>query len=157
LLKPVIDDLKAQLKVKKAEKKKIQADIDLIVFNIDHIKICEECGSVFIAKSTSVKCCSDKCQRKKHNRSKDKRLSKNGEPDKSITLTKLYMRDLGVCQICGKVIDFDVDTNDDSYPSIDHIKPISKGGLHEWDNVQLACRKCNTAKGSKMDYTPPRC
>lgn len=74
-----------------------------------------------------------------------------GAPDLSITLTKLYMRDQGVCQICGRHIDFDCDSNSDYYPSIDHIIPISKGGEHQWDNVQLACRVCNTLKGAKLD------
>ena len=35
------------------------------------------------------------------------------------------------------------------YPSIDHVKPISKGGLHEWGNVQLAHFSCNSKKGDK--------
>ena len=39
----------------------------------------------------------------------------------------------------------------DNYPSVDHIKPISKGGTHTWDNIQLAHRYCNTIK-SDNDY-----
>ena len=70
----------------------------------------------------------------------------------TINLTRLYMRDKGVCQICGRDIDFDCDPNSDDYPSIDHIKPLAKGGLHQWDNVQLACRRCNSLK--RDDYSP---
>lgn len=33
---------------------------------------------------------------------------------------------------------------------LDHIVPISKGGLHEVHNVQLLCPPCNLAKGSRM-------
>ena len=36
------------------------------------------------------------------------------------------------------------------YPSIDHIIPISKGGQHTWDNVQLAHMICNSIKNNKM-------
>ena len=36
-----------------------------------------------------------------------------------------------------------------NYPSIDHIVPLSWGGLHSWANVQLAHHGCNTAKGAK--------
>ena len=60
------------------------------------------------------------------------------------------MRDNGICQLCGKQIDFDWDSNSDYYPSIDHIKSIAKGGLHNWDNVQLACRKCNSIKSDSF-------
>ena len=37
-----------------------------------------------------------------------------------------------------------------SYPSIDHIIPVSRGGTHTWDNVQLAHRYCNSIKSNKL-------
>lgn len=36
---------------------------------------------------------------------------------------------------------------------LDHIKPISKGGLHCDDNMQLLCRTCNRRKGAKDNAT----
>lgn len=71
------------------------------------------------------------------------------EFDESITIKALMERDGGICQICG----LPVDTNDVEngharrmYPSIDHIIPLSKGGSHTWDNVQLAHLRCNAGK-----------
>ena len=110
-------------------------------------KYCKCCGEYFIAKSNLQVCCSTECSRKNENKNKDKRIYRNGKPDLSITLTKLYMRDSGACQKCGREIDFDCDPNSDYYPSIDHIIPLAKGGLHSWDNVQLLCRRCNYIKG----------
>lgn len=154
-------DVIAELEEKKEERDilterltELQGEINKLDAKINRTKICKECGTIFTGESASSVYCSDKCSRKADNRRKEKRLSKNGKPDHSITLTKLYMRDLGVCQICNKIIDFDCDPNSDDYPSVDHIKPISKGGLHQWDNVQLACRGCNTAKGANEDYIP---
>lgn len=34
--------------------------------------------------------------------------------------------------------------------TIDHIVPISRGGLHTIDNLIGACRGCNSAKGAKL-------
>ena len=34
--------------------------------------------------------------------------------------------------------------------TIDHIKPLSKGGLHVASNLTLACRSCNSSKGAKI-------
>lgn len=70
--------------------------------------------------------------------------------DSTVTLSKLIVRQKGICQICGKAVD-ESDRRGNiigcDYPSIDHIKPISKGGSHTWDNVQLAHMKCNSLKG----------
>lgn len=121
-----------------------------IQYRIKHEKVCAVCGSVFMAKQTNQICCSERCSKTRDNYQHDHRLKRNGKPDLSITLTKLYMRDGGICKMCGKQIDFDCDSNSDDYPSIDHIKPLSKGGTHTWDNVQLMCRKCNAIKGANV-------
>lgn len=119
---------------------------------IERERPCKECGTIFIGDSKSARYCSDACRKRADNRDHDKRIYRNGQPDLSITLTKVFKRDGGICQICGKRIGFDCDSNSDDYPSIDHILPLAKGGLHQWNNVQLACRGCNTAKGTR--YTP---
>lgn len=37
---------------------------------------------------------------------------------------------------------------------VDHIIPISKGGLHHQDNLQYLPKSENCRKGNKLDYTP---
>jgi 5-methylcytosine-specific restriction endonuclease McrA len=69
--------------------------------------------------------------------------------DPSITLKKLYERDGGICQICGKPCDWnDMEWGHSgpTYPSLDHIVPRANGGEHTWDNVQLAHCMCNSKK-----------
>lgn len=118
---------------------------------------CKECGKTFIKKPNSRTYCSDRCRKASINRGKDHRLNKDNIIDKDITLEKLYIKENGTCYICGRKCDIPKglggtgNIQADSYPSIEHVKPISKGGLHSWDNVRLACRGCNNAKGNKYE------
>ena len=32
---------------------------------------------------------------------------------------------------------------------VEHVKPRSKGGGHTWDNVRVACNRCNLKKGDR--------
>ena len=89
-------------------------------------------------------------------RTKLRNRCKAVEFDKDITLEKLYNRDNGICAICGGRCNYEnyifKDTTfiaGNTYPSIDHIKPLSKGGSHTWDNIQLAHKQCNSIKSNK--------
>ena len=63
------------------------------------------------------------------------------------------------CAICGSVLDSsDTWVNAKgrkcfgrNYPTVDHIKPIKLGGTDTMDNVQLACKRCNSAKGARYE------
>ena len=124
--------------------------------------VCECCGSLFFPTSgCNKKYCSAECADKHHNSTKkDRRMRKLSTVmvDKDITLKDLFKRDGGVCAICGKRCRWDakeeradgtIVTYKD-YPSVDHIVPLSKGGKHAWNNVQLACRSCNSRKGDRF-------
>ena len=52
----------------------------------------------------------------------------------------VFLRDGGQCQYCGQAAE-----------NVDHVVPRSRGGLHEWENVVAACRRCNSRK---EDRTP---
>jgi 5-methylcytosine-specific restriction endonuclease McrA len=71
------------------------------------------------------------------------------EFDETITLKALRARDKDICQICGEPVN-DKDIKDGHirkrYPTLDHIIPLSKGGSHTWDNIQLAHIGCNAGK-----------
>lgn len=73
--------------------------------------------------------------------------------DKSITIEGLILKYDGICQLCGKPVDkFDIKNGHirRNYPTLDHIIPLSKGGTHTWDNVQLAHMSCNSGKCDKV-------
>lgn len=37
------------------------------------------------------------------------------------------------------------------YASVDHIVPLSWGGGHEKENIQILCHTCNSRKGNKYE------
>ena len=53
----------------------------------------------------------------------------------------LWVRDEGKCQYCSKKVTV-------SNATIDHVIPKSRGGDHTWENLVIACAKCNGKKGS---------
>ena len=57
-----------------------------------------------------------------------------------LTRRGVFARDAYTCQYCGS-----------SAENLDHVVPRSRGGLHIWENVVAACRRCNA---KKMDRTP---
>lgn len=64
------------------------------------------------------------------------------ETDSDITLAAVFKRDKGICKKCGKPVKV-------KEASIDHKHPMSKGGTHTWNNVQLMHVSCNKSKGAK--------
>lgn len=115
--------------------------------------ICCVCGKPFETYNPAQKTCSKECGRKLQNAHRDKRIPKEQIVDKDITLEALYKRDSGVCYLCGKKCDWDDKQYGHvgpKYPTIEHIIPISRGGLHSWDNVRLAHFGCNCKKADEL-------
>lgn len=113
---------------------------------------CPVCGELTIRP----KYCSDRCLAKANNSTKEARRRRKVNKamvDKDITVQGLFKRDKGICYICGCKCDWKDFTEEDdvfiagnSYPSIDHVIPLARGGLHSWNNVKLAHRLCNSKK-----------
>ncbi len=59
------------------------------------------------------------------------------------TKKSLWHRDAGECQYCSKNVTI-------SNATIDHVIPKSKGGGHTWENLVIACSKCNGKKGDRL-------
>lgn len=54
----------------------------------------------------------------------------------------IYLRDSSTCQYCGHKFRR-ADLN------IDHVVPLSQGGLTNWENVVCSCIPCNSKKGGR--------
>lgn len=61
----------------------------------------------------------------------------------------VYERDGYICQLCGTPVDARLKWPHPYSVSLDHIVPLSLGGMHSYDNVQCAHLRCNCQKGNK--------
>lgn len=163
---PILEAQKAEAAAKRAaERAKKKAEQDAIKAaermrkKQERMHPCEVCGTM----TDRAKYCSEACSNKASNRRKETarrhKLQENGKIDYSITLEKLIKRDRNTCHICGGKCN----VNDcitvggtfiagDKYPSIDHLVPVARGGVHSWDNVKLAHRICNTKKSARRAF-----
>ena len=120
-------------------------------------KNCLGCGDQFNRFDQGSKC--NSCKRASDIQARQiRRLRKKGGGvyDAGIDYTKLYQSGDGLCAICRLPCD------DPSVwlsweglnwmpnaPTVDHIVALANGGTHTWNNVQLACLRCNSHKSNR--------
>jgi CRISPR/Cas system Type II protein with McrA/HNH and RuvC-like nuclease domain len=71
----------------------------------------------------------------------------------SINKSVILHNQNGLCKYCGKSITV-YDKRLDSHWHLDHIYPLSLGGLTAAFNVQILCSTCNMSKGNNLSKTP---
>lgn len=72
-----------------------------------------------------------------------RRAKKRAAPTEHIDLQEIFIRDKGVCGICGRPVDPD-------QWHLDHVIPLARGGAHQRSNVQVAHPSCNLTKGATL-------
>lgn len=157
----IVRALRGVVKVKKREEQER-------VF-LDAVHVCKECGKEFTLRelrednpwnySDNPTFCSRSCGKRFNKRESRHRRRERGERRHcgSVSLHELEIRDNNTCYLCGRKTnrsDYFVDergnfTAGPTYPSIDHVVPLSKGGAHDMGNVKLACCRCNAIKGNR--------
>lgn len=119
------------------------------------VNVCLTCGAEFHPEHGGQHYCSDDCRRKAGNRRREAR--KRGQR-RTIQLEQVFQKEKGRCYLCGGSCDFEdyqiidgafvVGSN---YPTVEHVIPMCLGGDDSWENVRLACHRCNSIKGRKSD------
>jgi 5-methylcytosine-specific restriction endonuclease McrA len=61
--------------------------------------------------------------------------------------SNIFLRDLYTCQYCSTQFNKNLLT-------MDHVKPLSKGGKTSWENIVTACNPCNSRKGNDERIVP---
>lgn len=71
-------------------------------------------------------------------------------PTENIDICIVYAACRWTCGVCGLPVEPAASKPDLDRASLDHIIPLSKGGHHTYDNVQLAHLRCNVRKHARI-------
>jgi hypothetical protein len=113
-----------------------------------------ECGEVFYRthwRDRRRYC--DRCRLKyKRARYRIKTVKRQGAQfGMRISVDQIAERDNFICHLCGQVVDMSLKRTFGFGATVDHVLPISKGGLDVMENVKLAHWSCNRKKGNRVD------
>lgn len=125
-------------------------------------RTCSECGKAFdnpygwgVSRTVCSKRCANRRMRRQgqsHGKSHTARARSRGSlADPTIRRVDIFERDQWKCQLCGRTTPRRLlkDYRSLQAPTLDHIVPLSIGGSHTVENLQCACRSCNSRKGAK--------
>ena len=106
------------------------------------------CGVVFVnhGKGKDAGACGP-CRRRDGNRRRNvkRRRAAKGQ---SYMLAGIGMRDGWRCHLCKRKIDSRLPSTHPQGPTVDHLVPISAGGIDDPSNVALAHKRCNLSRGA---------
>jgi hypothetical protein len=105
---------------------------------------CKQCSVTFIGKWRSIcEACAES------NGRVGRRSRKAALRGRSYIAADIYQRDGWRCHLCRRVVPQDKQVPHPSAPTIDHLVPISAGGLDDPMNVALAHFICNSKRGAR--------
>ena len=87
---------------------------------------------------------------RKQERWQRRRAQKLALPAEKFRHEDVYERDGWICGLCGEPVDRELRYPDPMSPSLDHVIPLSRGGHHVLENVQLAHLTCNVRKQARV-------
>ncbi len=64
-------------------------------------------------------------------------------------LDHLVKRQRGRCKYCDCILNFN-DPRSPYYPTVDHVIPRARNGMHTDDNIVAACKRCNNSKSNQL-------
>lgn len=89
--------------------------------------------------------------RRRNNYHKRRALKAGSAASGAFANATVFERDGWVCGLCDEPVPRDAVYPDPLSASLDHVVPLSLGGAHSLENVQLAHLSCNVRKGARVD------
>jgi 5-methylcytosine-specific restriction endonuclease McrA len=114
--------------------------------------ICDRrgCGARFTTRIAKARYCTPLCRRRATRKPKELRSrSRFRQPSGPIRTARLRMfeRDGWICWLCREAVDPALRWPDGRSASLDHVVPLSQGGVDDESNLRLAHLDCNAARG----------
>jgi hypothetical protein len=119
---------------------------------------CNDCNNDFttsrhlsgVSAKPIIRCKACQLERKRL-RDRKKSVARQGAiSSPRISVELIAKRDSYICHLCNQIVDMNIKRTDKMGATIDHVLPISKGGLDTMENVALAHWICNIRKGNKI-------
>lgn len=82
-----------------------------------------------------------------------RRARKRGVAYEYVIRRKVFERDGYVCYLCDKQLAPETKVPHPDAPTIDHVRPLAKGGAHTYANIRTACFMCNALKSDRWEGT----
>ena len=118
-------------------------------------RTCMMCGAVFLVgakphRAVPSKTCSSECsQQRQLTKARSYQTRKAGAFVEPVIPARIFERDNWRCHICRRKIRSTTKWPHPRSASLDHLIPLTRGGLHEPANVATACLGCNSTKGNR--------
>lgn len=113
-------------------------------------RTCDYCGSPFTSTRAHQRFCRRACASYFYGADHIARAKRYGVPWEQFASFEVFERDGWLCGICGDPVDRRLTYPDPMSASLDHIKPLSKGGGHLRSNAQCAHWECNVRKSDTV-------
>jgi 5-methylcytosine-specific restriction endonuclease McrA len=117
---------------------------------------CSHCGSPFTVEQhygrprTVCDPCKAEARRDDRRAAKYRRRQRQGLSGERVYRQRVWERDGYRCQLCGDPLAMGEQVPHPHAPTIDHVLPLAKGGLHTMANVQAAHFICNSLKSDTV-------
>jgi 5-methylcytosine-specific restriction endonuclease McrA len=107
-------------------------------------------GPALGGRNNAATTCSEECGRQRQIlKAHTYQARKRGAFVEQVNPLEIYKRDRWRCHICKRRLSPNTKWPHPRRPSLDHLVPLSLGGLHERANVKTACVSCNASRGNR--------
>lgn len=117
--------------------------------------LCKQCNKPFIRQKRQYSICraciqNSKTLSRRLSKQKRRHFIRARRKGERFIHDEIFKRDKWRCQLCKRKVSRRHNVVHDLYPHLDHIVPLSRGGIHSRTNVQTLCRRCNVMKSATI-------